>query len=83
MRWLRIQCGSRPANAEDFAIKFMAGAYYPQRAARERRTGTAHGNGATGSAGSALLTSTAALFEAPLTYTADFVEEIGPLTYMA
>ena len=30
-----------PANAEDFAIKFMAGAYYPQRAARERRTGTA------------------------------------------
>ena len=31
-----------PANAEDFAIKFMAWAYYPQRAARERRTGTAH-----------------------------------------
>ena len=55
-----------PANAEDFAIKFSAGAYYPQRAARERRTGTAHGNGATGSAGSAPLTYTAALFETPI-----------------
>ena len=49
---------------------------------RTTRSGQ-RGNGVTGSAGSALLTYTAALFEAPLTYTADFVEGIVPLTYMA
>ena len=46
---------SPPASANDFAIKFLDGAYFPQLdaallALEEGRTGTAHGGGATGKA---------------------------------
>ena len=46
---------SPPASANDFANKFLDGAYFPQLdaallALEEGRTGTAHGGGATGTA---------------------------------